>query len=242
MLKRALFDQLNAEINRMQGFKPKGSAVAVPKLNTFCEAFPNSIFPTGAIHEMLSPTPETLAATTGFTLALLSTFLNKQSAVVWISTQRKVYAPALNSFGLQPDRILFVELPSERESLWAMEEALKSAALTAVVGEIQNISFTASRRLQLAVEQSQVTGFVLHSGKHVNTTACVSRWRVSSLPSSHVDELPGIGHPQWKVELLRMRNGKPGIWNLGWSKNELTLVPSIVTPEITGESLLQRAG
>lgn len=242
MLKRALFDQLNADINRMQGFKPKGSAVAVPRLATFCEAFPNRIFPAGVIHEMLSPTPETMAATTGFTLALLSTFLNKQSVIVWISTQRKVHAPALRSFDLQPDRILFVDLPHEREALWAMEEALKSAALTAVVGEVQNISFTASRRLQLAVENSQVTGFLLHRGKQINTTACVSRWRVSSLPSSRIDELPGIGHPQWKVELLRMRNGKPGVWNLGWANNQLTLAPPIVTPATIHESPLQQAG
>lgn len=101
--------------------------------------------------------------------------------------------------------------------MWAMEEALKCGALTAVVGEMQEISFTASRRLQLAVEQSQVTGFILRrKATNINTTACVSRWRISPLPSHSVDSLPGIGYPSWKVELMRIRNGRPGVWEIRW--------------------------
>ena len=97
-----------------------------------------------------------------------------------------------------------------------MEEALKCNAVSAVVGEIREINFTASRRLQLAVEQSQVTGFILRSNfRSVNTTACVSRWKITPL-ASESDDMPGIGFPKWKVELLRMRNGKSGSWIMQW--------------------------
>ena len=41
-----------------------------------------------------------------------------------------------------------------------MEEALKCNRITAVLGEIKEISFKESRRLQLAAEQSRVTGFL----------------------------------------------------------------------------------
>jgi protein ImuA len=98
-----------------------------------------------------------------------------------------------------------------------MDEALKCNALSAVVGETREIDFTSSRRLQLAVEQSQVTGFVLRNTYRTpTTTACVSRWRITPLPSEVEDNLPGIGYPKWRVELLRMRNGKSGSWEIKW--------------------------
>jgi protein ImuA len=59
---------------------------------------------------------------------------------------------------------------------------------------MRNIAFTESRRLQLAIEQSKATGFVLrHQVRNPGTTACVSRWRITSLPSETLDDLPGIG-------------------------------------------------
>jgi protein ImuA len=102
-----------------------------------------------------------------------------------------------------------------------MEEALKCPALSAVVGEIRDLDFTASRRLQLAVERSCVTGFVIRKNlSTINTTACVSRWRITSLPGATDDDMPGVGFPVWKIELLRMRNGQPGCWVVRWMNEE----------------------
>ena len=65
-----------------------------------------------------------------------------------------------------------------------MEEALKCAGLAAVIGELPELSFTTSRRFQLAVEQSRVTGFILRSNpRNLQPNACVSRWKIKSLPS-----------------------------------------------------------
>jgi hypothetical protein len=67
------------------------------------------------------------------------------------------------------------------------------------------------------VEKSQVTGFILRSNSSkVTPTACVSRWKVTSLPSGLIDDLPGIGFPRWKVELMRIKNGRPGTWEIKW--------------------------
>ncbi len=98
-----------------------------------------------------------------------------------------------------------------------MEEALKCDGLAAVVGEINEINFASSRRLQLAVEQSRVTGFILHPKvQNITTTACVSRWRITSLASLLEDDLPGVGFPRWNVELLKIRNGSIGAWQIEW--------------------------
>src|SRR5690606_38594770 len=105
----------------------------------------------------------------------------------------------------------------EKDVVWAMNEALRCGTLKAVIGEMREIGFTESRRLQLAVEKSHVTGFILrHNKRNPNITACVSRWKITSLPSASPEELPGIGFPSWNVELLRMRNGKTGSWRMQW--------------------------
>ena len=212
---------LQKEILRLQGFKQSGSSAVDIGLGPLREAFPNNTFPLGAVHEFLSAGKETSASTTGFIAGVLASLMGNGGTVLWISSSRSLFPPALKSFGIQPDRFVFVDLQKEKDVLWAMDEALKCGALTAVVGEVREISFTASRRLQLAVEQSQVTGFVLRSNQtKPNTTACVSRWKITSMPSQSEEGLPGIGFPQWKVELLRIRNGKPGVWEIRWENGK----------------------
>lgn len=215
-----IFNRLQAEIIKLQGYRPASEMAMNTGLGFMEKAFPNATFPLGAIHEFVSHGQEDRAATRGFLAGLLSSLLRNGGSAIWISSHRTVFPPALKNFGLSPDQFLFIDLSKERDVLWAMEEALKCAALTSVIGEVREMSFTASRRLQLAVEQSKVTGFVLrNNAARLDATACVSRWKISSLPSEAVDGLPGIGFPQWRVELLRVRNGQPGVWDLQWRKN-----------------------
>lgn len=209
--------ELQSDILRLQGFKPTNSTAVDLGLGAIKEAFPNSSFPLGAVHEFLSARPEDAAATGGFLAGVLAPLMGSSGTSLWISSSRTLFPPALKSFGIQPDRFIFIDLQKEKDVLWAMEEALKCGALSAVVGEMQEISFTNSRRLQLAVEQSKVTGFILrHHSRHPNTTACVSRWKITPLPGEPVGDLPGVGFPQWRVELLRIRNGRSGVWDVKW--------------------------
>ncbi len=205
------------DILRLEGFNSSSNAILDVGLGPLKDAFPNGSFPLGAVHEFLSARAEDSASTGGFISGLLASLMGNGGTVLWISSSRTLFPPALKNFGLEPDRFIFIDLQKEKEVMWAMEEALKCEALSAVVGEIREIDFTASRRLQLAVEQSRVTGFILRNKyRNLNTTACVSRWKITPLSSESVDELPGIGFPKWKVELVRMRNGKSGVWDIQW--------------------------
>jgi len=106
-----------------------------------------------------------------------------------------------------------------------MEEALKCEGLSAVIAEMQELSFVASRRLQLAVEQSRVSGFIHRNNpRNINTTACITRWQVSPLAAECEDDLPGVGFPRWKVSLLKVRNGTPGNWIIEYSGGKLRQV------------------
>jgi protein ImuA len=210
--------ELQRSILRLQGFKPGATnSLLDSRLGSICDAFPNSTFPLGAVHEFLTENREDASASFGFVAGILAALMDKSGAALWISSSRTLFPPALKRFGIDPQRFIFIDSKNERDVIWAMEEALKCGALCAVVGEVQKISFTESRRLQLAVEKSQVSGFIVRKDlRNLDTTACVSRWKITSLPGERIDDLPGVGFPMWRVELLRIRNGRPGVWNIQW--------------------------
>src|SRR5689334_6538562 len=182
--KADIIAMLHREILPLQGFKPlKGSGLDVG-LGALRYSFPNQVFPLGAIHEFINQQKEDLAAAGGFISGILSSLMRNGAVSVWISAKRTIFPAALHAYGIAPDKIIFIDLNNEKQVLWAMEEALKCEGLAAVVGEIKDIDFTVSRRLQLAVEQSRVTGFILRNNpRTLNTTACVARWQITSLPS-----------------------------------------------------------
>jgi len=210
--------QLEKEILPLQGYKSISKDMEVETgLGEINLAFPNTTFPLGAIHEFCCNQPEEAAATSGFIAGLLAAFMQHGRAMLWISSCRALFPPALIYFGIKPESIIFLDLKKEKDVLWAMEEALKCDSLAAVVGEVQELGFTASRRLQLTVEHSRVTGFVIrHSPRKLNTTVSVARWKITSLAGESSGDMPGVGFPRWKVELLKVRNGKPGSWEITW--------------------------
>jgi protein ImuA len=216
--KQNIISKLRKDILLLEGFRPSqagnAGAFGLGQLET---AFPNRVFPVGAIHEMLCPAPEQTAATAGFIGGLLAALMKKGGACLWISISGKLFPASLMAFNVEPDRMIFVDLKKEKDVLWVMEEALKCEGLAAVIAELQDISFAQSRRLQLAVENSKVTGFLLRNDtRKAGTTTCVARWQINPLPSEFEDGLPGVGFPRWQIDLLKVRNGNPGSWQLEW--------------------------
>lgn len=212
--KKDIVSRLRGEILRWEGYRqpPVGTHELVG-LGPVEAAFPNKVFPLGSVHEMVCGNTVQASASCGLISGLLSVLMQNGGVCLWIGLTNHLYPSALKRFGLEPDRLIFIRTVKEQETLWVMEEALKCAGLAAVVAEVRNLDFKQSRRLQLAVEQSHVTGFILrnHSGR-MGSTACAARWQVKSMPSEPVDGLPGLGFPRWQVELLRVRNGRPGSW------------------------------
>ena len=221
-----IIKELQKSILSLQGFKHiAGNTPLQFGWGPLEQSFPNSTFPVGAIHEFLNDKSEDAAATYGFIAGLLSTLMHSGGACVWIGAAIKIFPPALKSFGVEPDRVVFIDLKNEKDVLWVMEEALKCNGLAAVVGEIRDINLTASRRLQLAVEQSRVTGLLIRNKpRNTNTIASVARWYIKSVSSLMEDEMPGVGFPRWDVQLNKVRNGKPGQWQVEWSHNQFRLV------------------
>lgn len=210
---------LRQEILSHQGYKPgSGRLMVNAGLASILKSFPNEQIPLSSVHEFICANPETLSSTNGFIAAMLSSFMLQGGACLWISTDHKTFPVSLPLFGIQPHRIIFVHVPKEKDVLWVTEEALKCNSLAAVIAETKELSFTASRRLQLAVEQSCTIGFLLRTApKQLTPNACTARWAINPIPSELPPGMPGVGFPRWKIKLLKVRNGKPGEWDLEWN-------------------------
>lgn len=228
--KRELIDRLQKDILQWEGYKaPPVGIQEFVGLGPVEAAFPNGVFPLGTVHELVCSNTEQATACGAFVTGLLSVLMQNGGACLWIGLSGNLYPSALKAFGVEPDKIIFVNLLKDKDVLWVMEEALKCAGLAAVIGEVREMDFKQSRRLQLAVEQSHVTGFVLRNrSEKLGATACAARWQIKPLPSEPVDGLPGLGFPRWQVELLRVRNGQPGNWIIEWSENRFKPVPKQV--------------
>ncbi len=219
--------QLREKIMELEGFTQSNGLPSMSLgLGSIESAFPSSRFTLGTVHEFISPNPNDAASTNGFISGILSSLMCKGGFCLWISNRRSLFPPGLKRFGVEPDRVIFIDLKREKDVLWAMEQGLKCNTLSAVVGELQEISFTESQRLQLAVEQSKVTGLLhRHNPRSQHALACTTRWRIFSLSSELEDKMPGVGFPTWKVELLKVRNGRPGEWKLEWKNGRFNQLP-----------------
>jgi protein ImuA len=234
--KKEIVAQLQREILMLQGFKPALASDQRIGLGAVEAAFPNSVFPIGAIHEFICTIPEVAAATQGFIAGVLNALMKNGGICIYISRSRALSPTALYAYGVEPHQIIFIDLDRERDVLWAMEEALKCKELAAVIAEVSVITFAQSRRLQLALEKSQVTGFILRTAAdRITSTACVARWQITPVQSEQIDGLPGLGFPRWQVELLRVRNGNPGVWEIEWAAGKFEHVSAT-----KGQNILKR--
>jgi protein ImuA len=152
----------------------------------------------------------------GFLLAQVAT----DKPMLWVQDRMAILESGrIHPPGLPTRDLIHVEARDARDALWAMEEGLRCAALSAVIGEIwgdpRALDFTASRRLAVAAERSGVAAFLIRLGGHANLSGARMRWRIASAPSLPNPLDPrASGTPAWDAELFRARTHAPGEWIL----------------------------
>ena len=114
-----ILQQLQKDILVLQGFR-RLPADTTPDfgLGPVNSAFPNECFPSAAIHEFISDGYEDSAASCAFITGLLSTLMHDGSASVWINSVQTVFPPALKSFGIAPDKIIFIDLQKRKKKCY----------------------------------------------------------------------------------------------------------------------------
>jgi protein ImuA len=187
-------------------------------------ALPWGGLPLAALHEI---TPGAVAdgAAAGFAALLLGRLAKagRSRSILWCAAGDGLYGHGLAAYGLDCRRLVLVRGRRDADLLWAMEEALRSGAVAAVLGEIQETDLTASRRLQLAAEAGGTAALLLRPAEaKPGPSPALTAWRIAaapSAPSSH-----GIGAERWSVELTRCRGAVPRRWLLEWNDEAHRLV------------------
>lgn len=180
--------------------------------------------------------------------AWLTRLTARGGKVLWCARNLPPHGPGLAALGFDPGRLIIVRAGKPVQVLWAMEEGLRSGALTAVVGETADIDLTATRRLGLAAGKTGTTALLLRplaaadadeAAMHLSRepSAAVTRWHVMGLPGSvppypaaRAHAIPPLGHARWRITLTRCRGGMgrplPLTWTLEWrhETGDLTVV------------------
>jgi protein ImuA len=180
-----------------------------------------------------SPTLSELFAThprdagwAGFLLAQMA----REKPVLWVQDRMALLESGrVHPLGLPSQNLIHVEARDARDALWAMEEGVRCACLSAVIGEIWGdpkiLDFTATRRLAVASERSSTPCWLVRLGGTANLSGARMRWRIASAPSlaNPLDpRAPGL--PTWNAELFRARASPPGRWELTHEEDRFHLV------------------
>ena len=136
----------------------------------------------------------------------------------------RIYPP-----GIPGADIVHVEARDARDALWAMEEGVRCSALSAVIGELWGdpaaLDFTATRRLAVASERSQVPCWLVRLGGSGNLSGARMRWRIASAPSlPNPLDSRAPGAPAWDAGLFRARGHAPGRWTVAHEAGAFHLV------------------
>lgn len=204
--------------NRFQGWYPGISEVD--------EAVPCRGLSTTAVHELGGATYGDVGAASGYGLGLLRQLVQTAPAapILWCQTRRSqqefgtLHGLGLKAFGFHANQFLFAEASHSRDVLWALEEGARSKSLLAVVGEVDTVSFTQTRRLVMAAAKGRTPVLLLRAHNDASVSAAETRWRIAAVPGAADPFVASVpGNPRWQVELTRCRGGRPGSWIVEWS-------------------------
>jgi protein ImuA len=209
---------------RVGGIEPNGEPSAIRPVPGAWVS-PN-IFTSG-LHEMVGDTPANFTAATAF--APIAAAQDKSNTrplfFATLASDRQErgqpYGHGVHQLGIDPDRILLLEAPSEKELLWAVEEAANCDALGGIIvalGRREKLyGFAASRRLKLRQERHGVPLFIIRAMTG-ESTAATARWHVASAPSAGTDAagapMPLLGLPGFRVVLERYAGWPAQEWLL----------------------------
>lgn len=117
--------------------------------------------------------------------------------IAWIRPPYVPYAPALAEAGIDVSRVLLVHARDDGETLWAAEQALRSAGCEVVLAWADKTSGRALRRLQLAAEDNGLPLILFRPGSALDT------------PSPAVLRLHLTAGREAHLSVVKSRGGRP---------------------------------
>ena len=210
-----------AKLERAHPGPPAHLSLDVPQMHAH---LPGAGIACGVLHEIAAAAHGDRPAAFGFLFASTAVALRLRPGFAVLVAQRRCladfgapYGHGLVQLGLDAGRLLLVETKSDKDALWALEEALRSQARPAMVaGAVaSSLDLTTSRRLNLAAAVHATPLVLLRSSTANATSAAATRWRIASAPAAR-DRFGAFAHPRWSAALERCRNGRTGKWLIEW--------------------------
>ena len=161
---------LNSTPQLWKGRRANHSQRSLPTGHARLDArLPGNGWPLGAVTELISARP----GLGEFSLLFPAlTDIGKQGQwLVLVDPPWIPYPASLQGHGLRLERLLLVRTRSEKESLWACEQALRSSRGGALLAWPERISFAHLRRLQLAAEEQGKLAFLFRPEQAAHTAS-----------------------------------------------------------------------
>jgi cell division inhibitor SulA/protein ImuA len=156
-------------------------------------------WPRGALTEIV--VPQAGVGELRLLLPALARLGRQQQWLAWIAPPYVPYAPALAAHGISLSRTLVVHPRNETDTLWAIEQALRSGTCGAVLAwadALPSLNERHLRRLQLAAEAGRAWGVIFTGARNA----------ASSSPAALRLRLEPAGE-QTAVHILKRRGGWP---------------------------------
>jgi protein ImuA len=223
-------------------------------LATIDSHLPDGGLPCGALHEVVPAAEGSIAAAFGFIAAILAR-LSRAHPLLFVMppyglrpyrTHGRLHGHGLRALGLDPSRLILIETAHRKETLWAMEEAVRSQAPAAVVGLIDQLDLKLSQRLHLAAVDAGVSLFLIRPSPTLESSAAATRWRIGTAQAAR-DRFGLVTQPRWHLQLERCRNGRPGQWIVEYDHvaHRFSLPAALADPARArgaGETAIRQAG
>lgn len=229
-----------------------------------------------ALHEVRAKYAKDIGAATGFVFSLLhQLFSHKHNHqkhisnrhIIWVvdpaSKQEcgTLYPRGLAQYGIDADQITFIRARDLHSAMWAVDEAANCQGLAAVIFQVKGnptrFDMTATRRLMLRAQESNVFTCILRQSGEEEASAAATRWCIEHAPTlpslttpSVLKTKPDKLQTQDKIEeietqnvrhvlsLERNRNGQTNRWLASWNITKRRFIhatqikqPAISTPE-----------
>jgi hypothetical protein len=161
---------LNSTPQLWKGRRANHSQRSLPTGHARLDArLPGKGWPLGAVTELISGKPG--LGEFSLLFPALADMGQQGQWLVLVDPPWIPYPAALHGHGLRLERLLLVRTQSEKESLWACEQALRGSRGGAVLGWPERISFTNLRRLQLAASENGKLLFLFRPEQAADTSS-----------------------------------------------------------------------
>lgn len=164
-------------------------------LSALDDALPQGGWPAAALSEILLPMDG--VGELQLVLPALAALASRERPVMLVTPPYLPGVAGWSARGLDMRHVLITQAASSVETLWAMEQCLRSAACSAVLGWPREADDRALRRLQVAADTGQTPAFVFRDRRHAEHAS----------PAALRIELETRPVPQLRVR--KCRGGQP---------------------------------